>query len=75
MTASIHHPAEKSSNADRDLAAQYEPKSLRTMTPSQAVLAKCGFTPIGTASDYLFIAGRWQDHRLYQRLLHDGPPG
>ena len=41
---------------------------------SQAVLAKCGFTPIGTASDYLFIAGRWQDHRLYQRLLHDGPP-
>ena len=42
--------------------------------PSQAVLAKCGFTWIGTAVDYLFIAGRWQDHRLYQRLLHDGPP-
>lgn len=23
---------------------------------------------------HLFIAGRWQDHHLYQRLLHDDPP-
>lgn len=42
--------------------------------PSQAVLAKCGFSLIGLAPDYLFIAGHWQDHRLYQRVLHDGPP-
>src|SRR6202790_5425428 len=40
MTASIHHPTETASNANRDLAAPYEPKSLRTFTPSQAVLAK-----------------------------------
>ncbi len=40
MTASIHHPNEKASNADRDVAASFEPKSLRTYTPSQAVLAK-----------------------------------
>jgi 4-aminobutyrate aminotransferase-like enzyme len=40
MTASIHHSNEAKSNADRDLIAQVEPKSLRTYTPSQAVLAK-----------------------------------
>jgi 4-aminobutyrate aminotransferase-like enzyme len=40
MTTPIHHPQETTSNADRDLVARYEPKSLRTYTPSQAVLAK-----------------------------------
>jgi 4-aminobutyrate aminotransferase-like enzyme len=40
MTASIHHANETTSNTDRDLVAQFEPKSLRTFTPSQAVLAK-----------------------------------
>src|SRR6266481_79607 len=40
MTYSIHHHQEKESNADRDLVARVEPKSLRTYTPSQAVLAK-----------------------------------
>src|SRR5688572_5489969 len=40
MTEPIHHPQEKTSNADRDVVARYEPKSLRTFTPSQAVLAK-----------------------------------
>ena len=40
MTAPIHHPQEKTSNADRDLVVRFEPKSLRTFTPSQAVLAK-----------------------------------
>lgn len=44
-------------------------------TPSQAVLAKCGFTLVGTAAAYLFIAGRWQDHRIYQRILHSESPG
>src|SRR5262245_54519360 len=39
MTASIHHASENKSNTDRDVAAQFEPKSLRTYTPSQAVLA------------------------------------
>src|SRR6516225_12010510 len=40
MTPPIHHSHETTSNADRDLATRYEPKSLRTYTPSQAVLAR-----------------------------------
>jgi 4-aminobutyrate aminotransferase-like enzyme len=40
MTVPLHHTHETTSNADRDLAARYEPKSLRTYTPSQAVLAR-----------------------------------
>ena len=40
MSASIHHTNETTSNTDRDVAAKFEPKSLRTYTPSQAVLAK-----------------------------------
>ncbi|MFI8632798.1 GNAT family N-acetyltransferase [Microbacterium sp. NPDC077663] len=39
--------------------------------PSQAVLRRCGFTEIGVAPRYLKIAGRWQDHRLFQRILED----
>jgi ribosomal-protein-alanine N-acetyltransferase len=38
---------------------------------SQRVLANAGFEPIGLARRYLRIAGTWQDHRLFQRLLHD----
>jgi 4-aminobutyrate aminotransferase-like enzyme len=40
MTAPIHHPNESTSNASRDLVAQFEPRSLRTYTPTQAVLAR-----------------------------------
>ncbi|TDC76371.1 GNAT family N-acetyltransferase [Streptomyces hainanensis] len=42
---------------------------------SQRVLAKNGFERIGLAPRYLHIAGDWRDHVLFQRLLHDGPPG
>ncbi|WNV77536.1 GNAT family N-acetyltransferase [Geodermatophilus sp. DSM 44513] len=38
---------------------------------SQTVLRRNGFTPIGVAPGYLCIAGRWQDHLLFQLL--DGP--
>ena len=38
---------------------------------SQRVLARNGFTRIGVAPGYLRIAGRWQDHTLYQRLSGD----
>jgi len=38
-------------------------------TGSQRVLLRCGFTEIGLASGYLKIAGEWQDHLLFQRLL------
>jgi 4-aminobutyrate aminotransferase-like enzyme len=40
MTSPIHHSQESTSNAARDLAAQYEPRALRTYTPTQAVLAR-----------------------------------
>lgn len=36
---------------------------------SQRVLEKNGFEPYGMAPAYLQIAGRWQDHRMYQRIL------
>ncbi|RJU02603.1 N-acetyltransferase [Arthrobacter frigidicola] len=36
---------------------------------SQRVLDRAGFEEIGVARAYLRIAGRWQDHRLYQRIL------
>lgn len=42
-------------------------------TASQRVLERSGFTYYGTAPSYLFIAGAWRDHRLYQRILHDDP--
>ncbi|MFJ2371958.1 GNAT family N-acetyltransferase [Streptomyces sp. NPDC087769] len=41
---------------------------------SQRVLAKCGFEQFGMAPRYLHINGEWRDHRLFQRILHDGPP-
>lgn len=40
---------------------------------SMRVLTRCGFEEYGLARDFLFIAGRWQDHRLFQRILHDRP--
>lgn len=42
-------------------------------TASQRVLERAGFTFFGVAPKLLFIAGAWQDHRLYQRVLHDRP--
>ncbi len=41
---------------------------------SQGVLRRAGFARIGLARDYLFIAGRWQDHLLFQRILSEAPP-
>jgi [ribosomal protein S5]-alanine N-acetyltransferase len=41
--------------------------------PSQRVLRRCGFSQIGMAPEYLFIDDAWQDHNLYQRILHDRP--
>ncbi|MEU4387305.1 GNAT family N-acetyltransferase [Promicromonospora sp. NPDC023805] len=37
---------------------------------SQAVLTRVGFERIGFAPGYLKIAGQWQDHVLFQLLLH-----
>ena len=41
---------------------------------SQRVLVKNGFVRYGVAPDYLKIAGRWQEHALYQVTCPD-PPG
>ncbi len=38
---------------------------------SQRVLLKAGFQQIGMAPRYLQIAGTWQDHNLYQIILHE----
>ena len=40
-------------------------------TPSQRVLARNGFRPFAVAEAYLKIAGRWQDHILFQLLNKD----
>jgi ribosomal-protein-alanine N-acetyltransferase len=38
---------------------------------SQHVLERNGFTKVGLAAAYLLIAGRWQDHVLYQLIAED----
>lgn len=38
---------------------------------SQVVLRRCGFVEYGRAPQYLLIAGAWQDHVMFQRILHD----
>ena len=38
--------------------------------PCQAVLTRAGFERIGFAPAYLKIAGKWQDHVMFQRILH-----
>lgn len=38
---------------------------------SQRVLEKLGFLRYGLAPAFLHIAGAWQDHVLFQLLLHD----
>ena len=42
---------------------------------SRAVLRKAGFQQYGVAERFLYIAGEWTDHVLFQRILHDDPPG
>lgn len=45
-----------------------EAGTLETNAASQRVLHKNGFEPYGSAPQYLRIAGRWQDHVLFQRI-------
>lgn len=48
-----------------------EASTLLDNAGSQRVLLKSGFQQIGMAPRYLQIAGKWQDHNLYQILLHE----
>ena len=41
-------------------------------TPSQRVLLHNGFRPFAVAERYIKIAGRWQDHILFQLLSSGG---
>jgi [ribosomal protein S5]-alanine N-acetyltransferase len=59
--------------AERRGLHRVEAGTLVHNTASQRVLLKCGFELYGLAPRFLFIAGSWQDHRLYQRILHDKP--
>src|SRR3954447_20513118 len=40
MTKPVHHPHEPASNEVRDRVARYQPRALRTYTPSLAVIAR-----------------------------------
>lgn len=51
-----------------------EAGTLRHNVGSQRVLLKSGFQQFGLAPKYLQIAGTWQDHNLYQTILHDQDP-
>lgn len=67
MTAAVEAAAD---HAHRDLGLhRLQAATVPHNAASQAVLARTGFTRIGYAPKYLRIAGRWQDHVLYQRLL------
>jgi [ribosomal protein S5]-alanine N-acetyltransferase len=48
-----------------------EAATLLHNTPSQRVLARNGFRPFAVAEAYLKIAGKWQDHILFQLLNPD----
>ncbi|GAA4216262.1 GNAT family N-acetyltransferase [Actinocatenispora rupis] len=47
-------------------------ETLLDNTASQRVLERVGFTRIGVAPAFLKIAGRWQDHVLFQLVRPDG---
>ncbi len=44
--------------------------TLQHNAASQKILRRSGFEKIGLAPAYLKIAGAWQDHCLYQRILY-----
>lgn len=57
--------------AGRDLRLhRVQAATLKHNAASQKVLARSGFEEIGLAPRYLKIAGSWQDHALYQRVLY-----
>ena len=41
---------------------------------SQRVLERAGFTRVGLQVSFLYIAGRWEDHILYDLVGSDSPP-
>ena len=70
-TAGVRHAV---GQAREDRLHRVEAGVIPSNTASRAVLTRCGFHTIGTAPRYLFIAGAWQDHVLYQQVLRDDEP-
>lgn len=55
--------------AFRDLSLhRVQAETLTQNERSQRLLQRLGFEQYGTARSYLKVAGRWQDHVLFQRL-------
>ncbi|SEH02732.1 ribosomal-protein-alanine N-acetyltransferase [Nonomuraea solani] len=60
--------------ADQDLGLhRVAAGTLLDNVASQSVLLKTGFESYGVAPRYLEIDGRWQDHRMFQRILNERP--
>lgn len=67
MTAAVEAAA---AHARDDLGLhRLQAATLLHNTASRRVLERTGFERIGMAPQYLRIAGRWQDHLLFQRIL------
>lgn len=71
-TGMVHFAVERAKDVGLH---RIEAGTLLHNTRSQAVLQRAGFREFGVAERFLFIAGKWQDHVLFQRILHDDPPG
>ena len=69
-TGAVGHAVDR---ADTLGLHRLEAGTLLANLASQAVLRRSGFEEYGRAPSYLFIAGEWQDHVLFQRILHDRP--
>lgn len=48
---------------------RFQAATLRHNAASRRILRRAGFQEIGVAPSYLKIAGSWQDHVLFQRIL------
>ncbi|MFO0841245.1 MAG: aspartate aminotransferase family protein [Gemmataceae bacterium] len=81
----LHHPGEPKSNDLRDGVVQFEPRSLRTFTPTQAVLSKSAgvyhWTPEGKRlydySSGVLVANLGHNPRSWMQRFHTymGWPG
>jgi ribosomal-protein-alanine N-acetyltransferase len=70
MTAAVNAVAEIA--RDELFLHRLQAATLLHNVASKSVLRRCGFIEFGMAPEYLRIAGRWQDHRLFQRILGAG---
>jgi ribosomal-protein-alanine N-acetyltransferase len=82
--ASAHNGRGLATSAVRDIMTvgfralglhRIEAGTLLHNIPSQRVLERNGFVRFGLAPHYLNIAGRWQDHAMYQALNPEASQG